>query len=134
MKKKDIIEENELPVIKETKRWLFFALPFTFTKYILNDKCLKLKKGFLTTTEDDILLFRIMDISYKRTLFQKMSGLGTITVISEDKTNPELVIKNIKRSREFKSNLDDRIEKERIRMRYKVSEIFDSDEDDDNNK
>ena len=63
----------------------------------MDDKSLKLYKGFFTTTEDDILLFRIMDVSVKRTLLQKMAGLGTMIVISSDKTNPTLEIKNIKR-------------------------------------
>jgi len=122
--------ESGVPVIKERKRWLFFGLPFTFTQYILDNKTLKLKKGLLTVTEDDILLFRILDLSIKRTLFQRMVGLGTMKVISSDKTNPELEIKNIKRIYDFKSALDERVEKERLRMRFRAGEFVSNDYDD----
>lgn len=117
-------------ILKERKRWLFFGLPFTFTKYILNAKSLQLNKGVLTTTEDDILLFRIMDVSVKRTLLQKFSGLGTLTVNSSDKTNPVLEVRNIKHIHEFKTALDERVEKERLRMRFRTGEIMGEFEDD----
>ena len=127
------VEVNETPVIKERKRWLFFGLPFTFTKYILDGKCFKLCKGFFTTTEDDLLLFRVMDVSLKRTLMQRIFRLGTMIVVSSDKTNPNLEVKNIKNVREFKEALNRRVESERLRMRFKAGEFIGSDFDDDNN-
>lgn len=128
------VNENDAPIIKERKRWLFFGLPFTFTKYILDGKSLKLCKGFFTTTEDDILLFRVMDVSIKRTLFQRMSGLGTMIIISSDKTNPILEVKNIKHIHKFKDALDERVEKDRLRMRFKAGEFVETDFDEDNHE
>jgi uncharacterized membrane protein YdbT with pleckstrin-like domain len=125
---------EDVPVIQERKRWLFFGLPFTFTKYILDEKCLKLRKGFFTITEDDILLFRIMDVSVRRSLFQRIFGLGTLTVISSDKTSPTLEIKNIKHITTFKKALDERIDNERVRLRFKAGEFVSTDFDDDNNE
>lgn len=122
--KQPAVNEDGSPVIKERKRWLFFGLPLTFTKYVLTSKSLQLNRGFFTTTEDDLLLFRVMDVSVRRSLFQKMAGLGTLTVQSSDKTNPRLVIKNIKRVREFKQALDERVEKERLRMRFRTGEYM----------
>lgn len=119
--------EEELPIIKERKRWLLFGLPFTFTTYILDAKKLQLRKGFFTTTEDDILLFRVMDISVRRTLMQKIVGIGTMVIISSDKTNPNLEVKNIKRIHEFKEALDERVENERLRMRFKTGEFMGTD-------
>lgn len=123
--------QGAAPVLQERKRWLFLALPFTFTVYRLDDKKLQLQRGLFTTTEDDILLFRIMDVSVRRNLFQKMAGLGTMTVISSDKTNPSLEIKNIKNVHAFKVALDDRVEKERMRMRFKAGEFIDTEFDQD---
>lgn len=122
--KQPAVNEDGSPVIKERKRWLFFGLPLTFTKYVLTSKSIQLNRGLLTTTEDDLLLFRVMDVSLRRSLFQKMAGLGTLTVQSSDKTNPRLVIKNIKRVREFKQALDERVEKERLRMRFRTGEYM----------
>lgn len=124
--------ETGSAILKERKRWLFFGLPFTFTKYSLTEKSLQLSKGLFSTTEDDMLLFRVMDVSVKRTFFQKMAGLGTLIISSSDKTNPTLDIKNIKHIHEFKNALDERVEKERLRMRFRAGEImgeFDQDFD-----
>lgn len=130
-KNKDFENNNEkdVSVIKERKRWLFFGLPFTFTKYILDGKRLGLHKGFFNTTEDEILLYRIMDLTVKRSLFQKMAGLGTIFVVSSDQTNPKLELKNIKHTSDFKHALDDRIESERMRMRFRAGEYAEIDSD-----
>ena len=118
------VNEDGSPVIKERKRWLFFGLPLTFTKYVLTSKSLQLNRGFFTTTEDDLLLFRVMDVSVRRSLFQKKTGLGTLTIQSSDKTNPRLVIKNIKHIHQFKQALDERVEKERLRMRFRTGEYM----------
>ena len=122
---------NNFPVINERKRWLFFGLPFTFTKYSLTSKSLIMKKGFFTTTEDDILLFRIMDISIRRSLFQKIVGIGTLNIASSDKSHPTIEIRNIKNVREFKNTLDERVEKERLRMRFRTGEFMGGEIDDD---
>lgn len=118
------VNEDGSPVIKERKRWLFFGLPLTFTKYVLTSKSLQLNRGLFTTTEDDLLLFRVMDVSMRRSLFQKMAGLGTLTVQSSDKTTPRLVVKNIKHVRQFKEALDEKVEKERLRMRFRTGEYM----------
>ncbi len=125
----NINPDTAVPVIKERKRWLFFGLPFTFTTYSLGAKSLTLRRGFFTTTEDDILLFRVLDMSLRRTLLQKMTGLGTLVVMSTDKTNPTLEIRNIKNSRNFKDALSERVEKERLRMRFRTGEFIGDDSD-----
>ncbi|MDD2392917.1 MAG: PH domain-containing protein [Eubacteriales bacterium] len=120
---------SETIAIKERKRWLFFGLPFTFTTYRLGSKALTLRKGFFTTTEDDIQLFRVLDVSVKRSLMQKIVGIGTLNVMSTDKTHPNLEIKNIKRCRDFKEAVDERVEKERLRLRFRTGELIDNDLD-----
>ncbi|SDM65261.1 PH domain-containing protein [Acetanaerobacterium elongatum] len=128
---KQAAEQEAVPVIKERKRWLFLGLPFTFTRYELDGKRLKLCRGFLNTTEDDLLLYRVMDVTVSRTLFQRMAGLGTMTIVSTDKTNPTLAVTNIKRVHAFKDALDARVESERMRMRFRAGEITETDFDGD---
>ena len=67
-----------------------------------------------------------MDISYSRGFFQKIFGMGTITVHAHDKTNPVVVLKNIKHSREFKEAISEWVEKDRIRMKMRQSEFVDT--------
>lgn len=106
-------EQEEEFELRERKRWLFFGLPFTFTTYRLTNKKLTVVSGLLTTVEDDILLYRIMDTSLRRSLFQKLFGLGCIRVASSDHSLPEMEIHNIRNAKEFKDALDAQIEHER---------------------
>ena len=117
--------ENEILYLRERKRTAFFGLPFSFTKYTLTSKKLEVKTGFFSSTEDEILLYRIMDVTYSRSLGQKLFKLGSIKVKSTDKTLPDLLIKNIKHSKSFKNVLTDQIEKERLRLRFRTGEFMD---------
>lgn len=120
---------EETAVVEERKRWGFFGLPFTFTVYRMNQKKLTVQSGLLSTHEDDILLYRIMDTSLCRTLWQKLFNLGSVRVASTDQSLPELVIKNIRNARDFKELLDERVERERLRMRVRSGELLEGDED-----
>ncbi len=115
-------ENNE--IMRERKRWGFFGIPWTFTKYILTEKKIVIQTGLIRSTENEILLYRVSDMSMTRTLFQKMFGLGTLTVYAHDKTNPTLVIKNIKNIRLFKDTLSEAVEKDKIRMRLRQREVM----------
>ena len=79
---------------KDRKR--YFGLPLSFTRYCLSEDRLFISEGFLNIRDDEILLYRVRDIDTRRSLWQRLFGVGTVTVISSDKTMPSLVLKNIK--------------------------------------
>ena len=106
------------------KRLTFFGLPWTFTVYRLTKDRLLIKTGFFTTKEDEVRLYRILDISLKRTLIQKMFGLGTIQCHSSDKTMGHFDIINVKHSYDVKNLLSDLIEKERMEKRVSNREFI----------
>ena len=66
-------------------------------------------------------------MSYSRTLGQKIFGMGTVKVYSKDKTNPSLEIKNIRHSNDFYESLSEAVERDRIRMKMRQSELIDVD-------
>lgn len=101
------------PIWHDRKRITFFGLPFTFTSYSVTNEVLYIKQGFFSTTEDEVRLYRIMDISLKRNLIQKIFGIGTIHCCSGDKTLGDFDIVNIKKPREVKALLSDLIETQR---------------------
>lgn len=70
--------------------------------YSLSDTRLFRETGFLNPKEEDVLLYRVRDITLTRKWHQRIFGVGTICVISLDKTMPHLDIKNVKLSREIK--------------------------------
>ena len=111
-------------VWKDRKRTLF-GLPWSFTKYSLSDDRLFISTGFLSTKEDEVRLYRIMDISLKRTLGQRIFGLGTIKCCSADKTLGDFEIKNIKKSRDVKELLSEMVENERNRRKVTSREFID---------
>ena len=79
---------------KDKKR--YFGMPISFTRYALSEDRLFLSVGFLNIKDDEILLYRVRDIDTQRTLWQRLFGVGTVTVVSSDKTMPTLVLKNVK--------------------------------------
>ena len=111
-------------IMQERKRWLFFGIPWTFTKYTLTPKRIILNEGLLRSTENEILLYRIIDMELSRTLFQKMFKLGTVTVKSKDASHPILEIKNIKNSRAFRDSLAEAVENERHSMTVRPREVY----------
>ena len=113
------------------RKRIFFGLPWTFTKYGLSEDRLFITKGLLRVTEDEVRLYRIMDISLERKLWQRMCGLGTIKCCSADKTLKDFEIQNIKNSQEIKEKLSNMVEDERTRKRVSSREFMTHDHDDD---
>ena len=81
-------------VWKDRKRYL--GLPLSFTRYQLSEDRLFISEGFLNIQDDEVLLYRVRDIDTRRSLWQRLFGVGTVTVMSSDKTMPTLVLKNVK--------------------------------------
>ncbi|MDD6095400.1 MAG: PH domain-containing protein [Clostridia bacterium] len=118
-------------VWKDRKRTVF-GLPWSFTRYCLQEEKLIIDTGFFSRSEEEIRLYRITDISLKRTLGERIFGLGTIHCCSGDKTSPEFDIKRIKNPKDVKEMLSDMVEEERLRRRVTVRENFiDDDHDED---
>ena len=118
---------------QERKRWTFFALPFTFTKYTLMEDKLLIDTGFFNQKQEEIRLYRITDMTVTRSLFQRMFGLGTITFTTFDKTTPTFECKNIKKSIETKELFSKMTEVERMEKRVGSREFSLVDIDGDGN-
>ncbi len=114
---------------KDRKR--FLGMPLSFTRYALSEDRLFLSVGLLSVSDDEILLYRVRDITVKRTLWQRLFGVGSITVMSSDKSLPTLVLKNIKKPLHVKELIHDNVEEMKLRRRMRVGEIMGSDFDDD---
>lgn len=121
-------KDNTAYVWRERKRTIF-GLPLSFTVYKLTDEKLYIESGFLSKKEEEIRLYRIMDLTLNMPLGQRMFGLGTIHCCTADKSTPEFDISNIKNSREIKNMLSDMIEKERQAKRVVGREFMDDDVD-----
>ncbi|MBR2705118.1 MAG: PH domain-containing protein [Clostridia bacterium] len=124
---------QEKKVLWNDRKRIIFGLPWTFTKYKLTEEKLTIQTGFLNIRQEEIRLYRIMDVTLNRTLGQRIFKLGTIHCCSADKSTPEFDIKNIKNSEAVKELLSDKVEQERQRKRVSSKEymVADDDYDDD---
>lgn len=116
-------------IIWKDRKRIFFGLPCTFTKYSLSEDRLFISTGFFSVKEDEVRLYRIMDVSLERKLWQRMCGLGTIKCCSADKTMGDFEIKNIKKSREVKEMLSNMVEDERTKKKVSSREFMDHERD-----
>lgn len=99
-------------VWQDRKRTLF-GLPWSFTKYCLTNEKFLMTTGWLTQQEEEVRLYRITDITLKRTFRDRIWGVGSIHCCSGDKTAPEFNIKRIKNPIQIKEMLSDMVERER---------------------
>ena len=118
---------------KDRKRYL--GMPLSVTRYAMSEDRLFLSVGFLSIKDDEVLLYRIRDITTSRSIWQRLFGVGTVTVMSSDKTMPTLQMKNIKNPVAVKELLHRQVEEMKIRRRVRLGEIMttgqESDDDDD---
>ena len=122
---------NNTIIWKDRKRYL--GLPLSFTRYSLTEDRLFLSVGFLNIKDEEVLLYRVRDINTSRSFWQRLFGVGTVTVVSSDKTMPNFELKNVKDPMTVKELIHDQVEAMKIRRRVRVGEIMASgyDEDDD---
>ena len=109
----------------------YFGLPLSFTRYSLSEDRLFISQGFLTIRDDEILLYRVRDIDTRRSLWQRLFGVGTVTVISSDKTMPTLELKNVKDPLMVKEVIHKQVEEMKIKRRVRFGEIMTDDGIDD---
>lgn len=123
---------------KDRKRHL--GLPVSFTRYALSEDRLFLSTGLFSIKDEEVLLYRIRDIALSRSLLQRLFGVGTVTVMSSDKSSPTLVLKNVANPLGVKELIHRNVEEMKIRRKVRVGEItttgghvcnHDEDDDDD---
>lgn len=112
---------------KDRKRYL--GLPLSFTRYAVSDDRLFLSTGLLNIKDEEILLYRVRDLSLSRSLGQRIFGVGTIVVTSSDKSQPVLQIKNVKDPAGVKELIHTQVEEMKIRRRVLVNEVSTSSAD-----
>ncbi len=90
----------------------------------LTEDRLFIKTGVLNIHEDEVRLYRILDLSLRKTLWQRMVGLGTIHVDSSDKTMKAFDISNIRNCEDVKEQLSRLVEQERDNKRVSSREFI----------
>lgn len=117
-------------VIWQDRKRIVFGLPWTFTKYKLMEDKLQICTGFMNKKEEEIRLYRVMDITLEKPFAQRIFGLGTLKCNSADKTTPVFYIEKIKNPDKIRDLLSNMVETERSKKRVSSREFMSYDGDD----
>ena len=107
----------------------YFGLPISFTKYSMSEDRLFVETGFFNLEQNEVRLYRILDLKLKRSLGQRIFGVGSIIVSSSDKSLGTFEIKNIRHSANVKEMLSVQVEQQREAKRVVGREYMGSDID-----
>ena len=111
-------------IIWKDRKRPFLGLPWSFTKYELTDQKLIINKGFLNVCEEEVRLYRFVDVTMTQTLGQRIFGVGNLHCETNDRSSGNFVIELIKNPRQVKELLSDAVEAERDRKRVSVREFM----------
>lgn len=112
---------------KDRKR--FFGMPLSFTQYRLSEDRLFCETGFLNVKSDEVLLYRVRDLRLTMSLGQRIFGVGTVCVVSSDKSIPHLDLKNVKDPRMVKELIHRNVEAAKDQRRMRATELLGGEDD-----
>ena len=107
---------------KDRKR--FLGMPLSFTRYRLSEDRLFCETGFLNVKSDEVLLYRVRDLRLTMSLGQRIFGVGTVCVVSSDKSMPHLDLKNVKDPRAVKELIHKNVEAAKDKRRMRATELL----------
>lgn len=120
--------ENQNIIWTDKKRTIF-GLPLSFTTYTLTKEKFITAIKFLSFHEEEVRLYRIMDVTLTQSFFQRIFGVGTIHCCSADTSTPEFDIVSVKMPKKVKDILSDAVEKERRNRKISSTEFVNMDLD-----
>ncbi len=118
-------------IIWKDRKRPFLGLPLSFTKYELTAQKLIINKGFFNVREEEIRLYRFVDITMTQTLIQRMFNVGNLHCDTNDRSSGNFAIELIKNPRKVKDLISETVEEERDRKRVSVREYMTDMGDDD---
>ena len=116
------LTENEEILWQDRKRYL--GLPLSFTIYSFSKNKFYMKTGIFNTKSEEILLYRILDITFKQSFGQKIFGVGSVILNTADKTTPVLEIRSVKTPDRVRKALSTLVEQRRDEKRVTGKEMF----------
>jgi len=83
-----------------------------------------MKTGVFNIKSEEILLYRVLDITFKQSFGQKIFGVGSVILNTADRTTPVLEIKSIKTPDRVRKALSTLVEQRRDEKRVTGKEMF----------
>ena len=124
------MKNNKEEYLWRDRKRTFLGLPWSFTVYKLTEEKLLIETGFFSKKEEEIRLYRIMDLTLRRSFGERLFGLGTVHCCTADKSTPEFDILKVKKAKEVKNLISDLVEKQRDAKRITAREFMDDGDED----
>jgi uncharacterized membrane protein YdbT with pleckstrin-like domain len=87
-------------------------------RYRLSNHRLFTVRGIFSRQHDELELIRVDDVSVRQNLLQRWFGVGTVTVLSTDSSNPRLEMQGIERPLELKELIRAQVRARRARTTF----------------
>ena len=114
---------HEDSIWHDRKRTIF-GLPWSFTLYELTGDRIFVQSGFLSMKEEEIRLYRVLDVSFKASLGQRLFRVGSVILETSDKTAGTIEIESVKDARKVKEMIAGKVEEQRDKKRVVNREIM----------
>jgi hypothetical protein len=69
--------------------------------YEITPNRIEWSRGVLSRKYDNLDMYRIVDLKLRRNFFDCMAGVGTVTLVTRDKTDPEFVFEKMRRAKKL---------------------------------
>jgi uncharacterized membrane protein YdbT with pleckstrin-like domain len=76
-------------------------LQLRMTNYAVSAERIEYSTGVFSHKVDNLDMFRVVDIKLRRSVFDRIVGVGTVTLTTTDKSHPEFVFEKVRNSREL---------------------------------
>ena len=107
--------------------WGWFAILLAYrkltVKYQLTTQRFIHEAGLLKRVTDRIEVIDIDDVTFEQRILERMVGVGTIKLVSSDRTHPVLLMRGIENVKQVASQIDDLRRKERRRRGLHIEAI-----------
>ncbi len=117
-------KDNSAIVWQDRKHHLWF--PWSFTRYYIENERLMIQTGLFSTTLEETLLYRIVDITLKQSFGGKLFGTGDLIIKAKVDTMPEIILENISNPKQVRSMLSDMVEQSRQHRNVVGKEFYGS--------
>jgi hypothetical protein len=90
-------------------------------RWVLTTERLRVIRGILTRSTEEIELTRVRDVSVEQGLTQRALGIGSITVVGTDATAPSLILHDIEEPEQVMELIRQAVREQR--RRYRVRQV-----------
>lgn len=123
---KQIYGEGTNVIWSDKKR--YFGLPISFTRYSIVEKegvwvKLYYDTGFLSTRHEEVMMYRVFDISLHQSLFDRIFGVGSIQLYCKDESMEYFTILKVKNPFQVRDLISDLVEQQRAEKGFRIGEF-----------